>query len=139
MPSTIACLFYIIRSSDEQALKAIALNKEELHFRVLELIQKKPHLTQRELAGQLGVSLGKANYCLNALIEKGFVKAENFRRNDNKLAYLYLLTPAGIEEKTCATLRFLRRKMDEYELLKQEIAQLRSIVELEQGGVHERV
>ena len=115
------------------------MNKEELHFRVLELIQKNSQLTQRELAGHLGVSLGKANYCLNALIEKGFVKANNFRRNDNKLAYLYLLTPAGIEEKTCATLRFLRCKMDEYEVLKQEIAQLRGIVELEQGGEHERV
>jgi EPS-associated MarR family transcriptional regulator len=104
------------------------MGNEEAHFRVLQIIQQHPQLTQRELARQLGVSLGKANYCLNAVIEKGFVKAENFRRNDRKLAYLYYLTPTGIEEKTLATARFLRRKIVEYETIKAEITQLRSLV-----------
>lgn len=107
------------------------MGSEEVHFRVLDLIQNHPRLTQRELAQRLGVSLGKTNYCLNALIEKGFVKAENFRRNDRKLAYLYLLTPSGIEEKARATVYFLRRKMDEYEALKTEIAHLQSLLDAE--------
>lgn len=108
-----------------------AMRNEEVHFHVLQLIQRYPHLTQRELAQHLGVSLGKTNYCLNALIEKGFVKAENFRRNDRKLAYLYLLTPTGLEEKARATVHFLRRKMSEYEALKTEIAQLQSLIAAE--------
>jgi EPS-associated MarR family transcriptional regulator len=107
------------------------MGSEEVHFRVLQLIQRQPRLTQRELAQHLGVSLGKANYCLNALIEKGFVKAENFRRNDRKLAYLYLLTPAGLEEKAGAAVHFLRRKMGEYEALKAEIADLQSLIDME--------
>jgi EPS-associated MarR family transcriptional regulator len=119
------------------------MGSEEVHFRVLQLIQRHPRLTQRELAQHLGVSLGKANYCLNALIEKGFVKAENFRRNDRKLAYLYLLTPSGLEEKGRATLHFLRRKVGEYEALKTEIAQLQSLIAAEAGNTstpptHER-
>jgi EPS-associated MarR family transcriptional regulator len=105
------------------------MGNEEVHFRVLQIIQQHPQLTQRELARHLGVSLGKANYCLNAVIEKGFVKAENFRRNDRKLAYLYYLTPAGIEEKTLVTARFLRRKIVEYEAIKAEIAQLQFLVD----------
>ena len=104
------------------------LGSEEAHFRVLQLIQDNPHLTQRELARQLGVSLGKANFCINALIQKGFIKAENFRRNDNKLGYLYVLTPAGLDEKARATVGFLRRKMSEYEALKVEIAHLQSVI-----------
>ena len=75
----------------------------------------------------LGVSLGKANYCLKALTEKGFVKAENFRRSDNKLAYAYLLTPVGIEEKARVTVAFLRRKMQEFEALKTEIEGLQTM------------
>lgn len=111
------------------------MGNEEVHYQVLELIQRHPQITQRELARHLGVSLGKANYCLNALIEKGFVKAENFRRNDRKLAYLYLLTPSGLEEKARATVHFLRRKMGEYEALKAEIAHLQSLVEADGKGV----
>lgn len=107
---------------------------EEVHFRVLQLIQSHPGLSQRDLAQHLGVSLGKANYCLNALIERGFVKAENFRRHDNKLAYLYLLTPRGLEEKSRTTVQFLRRKVGEYEALKAEIAHLQSLVDANGSG-----
>jgi EPS-associated MarR family transcriptional regulator len=119
------------------------MGSDEVHFQVLQMIQRHPQLSQRELAQHLGVSLGKANYCLNALIEKGFIKAENFRRNDRKLAYLYLITPSGLEEKARATVHFLRRKMGEYEALKSEIAHLQSLVELDGKGissdvVHER-
>lgn len=113
---------------------AIVKGSEEVHFRVLQLIQSHPGLSQRDLAQHLGVSLGKANYCLNALIEKGFVKAENFRRHDNKLVYLYLLTPRGLEEKARATVHFLRRKVGEYEALKAEIAHLQSLVDANGSG-----
>jgi len=102
------------------------VKNDEIHFRVMALVQDNPDLTQRDLARQLGVSLGKANYCLKALIGKGFIKAENFRRSDKKLAYIYLLTPAGIEEKALVTVRFLRRKIAEFEILKQEIAQIQA-------------
>lgn len=116
----------------------------EVHFQVLQLVQRNPRVSQRELARYLGVSLGKANYCLNALIAKGFVKAENFRRNDRKWAYLYILTPAGLEEKARVTGSFLRRKIAEYEALKAEIASLQSLLEAEEaaktleGIVHEQ-
>lgn len=82
-------------------------------------------MTQRELAKALGVSLGKINYCLQALVEKGLIKADNFKKNNNKAAYLYLLTPKGIEEKSRITLHFLERKMDEYERLRKQIAELK--------------
>ena len=88
----------------------------------------------------MGVSLGKINYCVNALIEKGWVKARNFRNSNNKLAYAYLLTPRGIEHKAVITLHFLRRKVAEYESLQQEIAQLRREVDQLGGkGAGERV
>ena len=93
---------------------------------LLKLLQTKPQLSQRELARAMGVSLGKANYCLNALMERGLVKLENFRRNPDRRYYAYLLTPAGVEEKTRITLTFLRRKVAEYEALEGEIAQLRN-------------
>lgn len=98
---------------------------DDTHFQVLRLLDRRPELTQRELADELGVSLGKANYVLNALIEKGLVKARNFKNSRNKAAYAYFLTPAGIEEKARITVRFLRRKMDEYELIKREIEELK--------------
>ena len=98
----------------------------ESQYRVLRLIAANPELTQREIASELGVSLGKANYCLNALIEKGWVKARNFRNNQNKLGYAYLLTPKGIQTKSVVAVDFLRRKMDEYEELKREIELLQS-------------
>ena len=94
----------------------------------MRLLETNPEMTQRELAEALGVSLGAANYCLKALVEKGWVKLENFQNNPNKLGYLYLLTPMGIAAKTTLTARFLRRKLSEYEALKSEIEQLESEV-----------
>jgi len=98
---------------------------EEAHYRLLRLLDSSPQLTQRELAREMGVSLGKVNYCISALIEKGWIKARNFRNSNNKLAYAYLLTPRGIEQKATITVQFLHRKVAEYESLKKEIAQLR--------------
>lgn len=103
---------------------------QEIHLKVLRHLEENPDVTQRELAEHLGVSLGKANYCLQALIGKGFVKARNFKNSNRKSAYLYVLTPKGIEEKARISVSFLRRKMQEYEQLRQEIAQL----ELEVNG-----
>lgn len=98
---------------------------EEAHFRLLRLIESRPEVTQRELAEAMGVSLGKVNYCVNALIDKGWIKARNFRNSRNKLAYAYLLTPRGMEQKIIIALHFLKRKVTEYESLKKEIADLR--------------
>lgn len=93
---------------------------------LLKLLHDSPQLSQRDLADSLGVSLGKANYCLRALMQKGHVKLANFRNSQNKRRYAYLLTPAGLEEKTRITLKFLGRKITEYETLGKEIEQLRS-------------
>jgi len=98
---------------------------DEAHYKLLRLIESHPGLSQRQLAQRMGVSLGKVNYCINALISKGWVKAANFRKSDNKLAYAYLLTPRGVQQKATVTVRFLQRKVDEYESLRREIAQLR--------------
>jgi len=81
-------------------------------------------MTQRELARELGISLGKANYCVKAMLEKGWIKANNFKNSHNKIAYAYLLTPAGFEKRAKMTVRFLKRKMAEFESLKREIEQL---------------
>ena len=97
---------------------------EDTHLRLLRLLEARPDLSQRDLARELGTSLGKVNYCLNALIDKGLVKVRNFRNSNNKLAYAYLLTPRGIESKATITVHFLKRKMAEYETLKAEIEQL---------------
>ena len=97
---------------------------EDTHPRLLRLIEARPDLSQRDLARELGTSLGKVNYCLNALIDKGLVKVRNFRNSNNKLAYAYLLAPRGIESKATITVQFLKRKMAEYESLKTEIEQL---------------
>ena len=102
---------------------------EEAHYRLLRLLDASPNLTQRELAREMGVSLGKVNYCVNALIEKGWVKARNFRNSNHKLAYAYLLTPRGIEQKAAITVHFLRRTLAEYESLKKEIVLLRREVD----------
>ncbi len=87
-------------------------------------IDKSPKMTQRELSARLGISLGKVNFLINALIRKGFVKVENFNKSSNKIAYLYFLTPRGIEEKSRITYHFLKRKMREYEELELEIQRL---------------
>lgn len=99
-------------------------SSEESSLQVLRLLEKNPQLTQRELAAELGVSLGKVNYCVQALLTKGFIKLQNFRGSRNKLAYAYLLTPAGIAAKSNLALSFLQIKMAEYERLQAEIEQL---------------
>ena len=98
---------------------------DDLRYRFLRLLAEEPQISQRDLARRLSISVGKANYCLGALVEKGLVKINNFRKAGNKLAYAYLLTPRGIEEKTRITVSFLQRKMREYGDLQQEIEVLR--------------
>ena len=99
------------------------LESEEI-LKVLREITLTPEMTQRELSSRLGISLGKVNFLVNALIQKGLIKAHNFKNSNNKKAYLYYLTPAGLEEKAKITYRFLRRKMKEYEQLERDIRQL---------------
>ncbi len=91
------------------------------HFNVLRKINRNPESSQRELAEELGFSLGKLNYCLKALKNKGLIKMKNFEKNPNKINYIYVLTPKGIAEKTKLTLNFMKRKMREYDELKKEI------------------
>ena len=91
------------------------------HLNLLRKINKKPESSQRELADELGFSLGKLNYCINALKEKGLIKIDNFKKNPNKLGYIYVLTPKGISTKTKLTLSFMKRKIQEYDELKKEI------------------
>ena len=91
------------------------------HFNVLRKIDNQPKSTQRELAKELGFSLGKLNYCLRALKNKGLVKMKNFEKNPNKINYIYVLTPRGIAEKTKLTINFMKRKMEEYDDLKAEL------------------
>jgi EPS-associated MarR family transcriptional regulator len=106
---------------------------EDLHFRVLKLLEDTPDLSQRELADRLSVSNGKLHYCMRALIDKGLVKLGNFANSKHHLGYVYLLTPAGIAQKANMTGRFLKRKMAEYEALKQEIAILQAEVASQHG------
>ena len=106
---------------------------DETHYKILKLLQEDPHISQRALAETLGVSLGKTNYCLKALIGRGLVKARNFRNSSNKAAYAYFLTPRGMEEKATVTVRFLKRKMAEYEVLAHEIIALRREMEGQKG------
>ena len=98
--------------------------QEEARFKILRLLHENPELTQRELGERVGISLGAVNYCLRALIERGLVKASNFSRSASKLGYIYVLTPAGIAEKTLLTGRFLSRKVAEYQALRLEIEAL---------------
>jgi EPS-associated MarR family transcriptional regulator len=98
--------------------------RDDIHFRVLHLLQENSSLTQRELAIALGVSLGKTNFYIKALLDKGLLKMQNFKASGNKLAYTYLLTPTGIAAKSTLATRFLQRKMVEYERLKSEIESL---------------
>ncbi len=97
---------------------------DEYRYKILKLVELQPEISQRELAKTLGISLGKTNYCLKALVEKGLLKVSNFRNSQNKLAYMYLLTPSGLEAKSSITLSFLKAKMQEYESLQAEIALL---------------
>ena len=97
---------------------------EERQLKVIRLLENSPEMTQRELASTLGISLGAANFCLKALVDKGWIKIDNFNKNPNKLGYLYLVTPKGIAAKTKLTMQFLKRKLIEYDELKTEIAML---------------
>jgi EPS-associated MarR family transcriptional regulator len=115
-------------SSDELGSGA----KDELRLRVLRALEANPELSQRQLAAELGVSLGGVNYALKALIERGFVKADNFRKSGRKVAYLYVLTPRGVAEKASLATAFLGRKLEEYEVLRQEIEALKG--EVGSGG-----
>lgn len=99
---------------------------DEYRYKILKRVEENPEISQRELAEALGISLGKTNYCLKALIAVGILKATNFRNSKNKLAYMYLLTPTGIEEKAKITSRFLKNKIQEYERLQVEIAELKA-------------
>ena len=103
------------------------LENEEI-LRIFREIDRSPEMTQRELSSRLGISLGKVNFLVNVLIGRGYVKVENFRGSNSKSAYLYYLTPAGMEEKTRTTYRFLKKKIGEYERLATEIQQLRKEV-----------
>ena len=103
--------------------------QEDTYFRVMRILQENPDLTQRELAEKLGVSVGGLNYCLKALMDKGWVKMQNFQNSKNKFKYVYLLTPQGIAERVTLTSRFLDRKMQEYEALKAEIESLHQDVQ----------
>ena len=95
--------------------------QEDTYFRILRILNEQPDITQRELAQKIGLSVSSLNYCLKALVLKGLVKIQNFKNSNNKFGYIYLLTPAGVSEKTVLTSRFLQRKLREYELLKKEI------------------
>ena len=97
------------------------MDKKEDQLDILRKVDKKPNSTQRELAKELGFSLGKFNYCIKALQQKGFIKIKNFKRNPKKINYLYVLTPQGISEKTKLTLNFMKRKIREYDELKKEL------------------
>ena len=105
------------------------MNNKDIHLDLLRKLEANPEYTQRKLSQEMGVSLGKINYCMKKLTEKGWVKLTNFSHNSNKVGYIYLLTPKGIEEKTRLTFSFLKRKIKEYEMLKEEISKLKQDAE----------
>ena len=100
--------------------------QDEIAYKLLKIIESDPQLSQREIAARMGISLGKANYCLKSLMEKGFIKARNFYNSNHKVSYVYKLTPSGLEEKASVTYRFLKRKMQEYEEIREEIERLKA-------------
>jgi EPS-associated MarR family transcriptional regulator len=102
---------------------------DEMRFKLMRLLEANPRLSQREAARELGISLGKVNYCLKALMRIGWIKATRFKNSDHKLAYMYLLTPRGVDEKANITVDFLKSKMREYEQLRTEIEQLKMDVD----------
>ncbi len=103
----------------------IADQREDVHFRILHLLEEHPQASQREIAEALGVSLGAVNFCLKALVDKGHLKIANFRASRNKLGYAYVLTPEGIASRAALAVRFIQRKLAEYEAIKAEIELLR--------------
>lgn len=118
-------------------LNALPMFDDTTSYGLLKTLENNPSLSQRDLAKRLGISLGKVNFCLNALVEKGCLKVNNFRNSDNKLGYAYLLTPHGVDEKARMTVRFLKYKIQEYEQLRAEIKELRR--EAEQRGLLDNV
>jgi len=107
---------------------------DETSYRLLKLLSKKPDMSQRQIAREAGISLGKINFCLHAFVERGWVKVKNFSRSRNKQVYAYYLTPAGVREKALISARFLKYKMKEYEALKKEIKRLKWEVEVENAN-----
>lgn len=105
---------------------------DECYYKVMCLLETNPEMSQRDIARELGVSLGKVNYCLRALAEKGWIKVTNFKNSQNKAAYMYLLTRSGFEERASLAVRFLRAKMEEYEALRTQIREMRHVVGLKQ-------
>ena len=110
------------------------MNTKDINLDLLLKLEANPEYTQRELSQEMGVSLGKVNYCIKKMIEKGWVKLLNFGSNPNKVSYIYLLTPKGIEQKTRLTFSFLAIKLEEYEMLKNEISKLKQDAEKFQSG-----
>ena len=108
--------------------------RDELRLRVLRALEVSPELSQRQLAAELGVSLGGVNFALKALVERGFVKADNFRKSGHKVAYLYVLTPQGVAEKASLATAFLGRKLEEYEVLRREIEALKGELSPDKSG-----
>ena len=109
---------------------------DDLRYKLLRVLAEEPQISQRELAQRLDISVGRANFCLSALVDKGLVKMDNFRKANNKLAYAYLLTPQGVEEKARITISFLKRKLSEYSELEREIERLRrEVLVSEQRGI----
>jgi len=101
------------------------MNNKDIRLDLLRKLESNPNCTQRELSQEMGISLGKVNYCIQKLTERGWVKFTNFSRSPNKLGYMYLLTPKGIEQKARLTTLFLKTKLEEFEILKDEISQLK--------------
>ena len=110
------------------------MNNKDIHLDLLRKLEVNPEYTQRELSQEMGVSLGKINYCMKKLIEKGWIKLSNFSHNPNKVNYIYLLTPKGIEQKGRLTISFLKIKLKEYEILKNEINKLKQDAKKLQSG-----
>ena len=113
------------------------MTNQELEYRALKILEQQPDLTQRQLAEELGISLGKTHYLVKSLIDVGWVKLDNFQKSNNKWGYAYLLTPMGIAEKAAITARFLIKKQREYNALKEEIAQLRAEVQSQSKATNE--
>jgi EPS-associated MarR family transcriptional regulator len=103
---------------------------DEIRYKLMQLLEANPRMSQREAARTLGISLGQVNYCVQALIRKGWIKASRFKNSHRKAAYMYLLTPRGIEEKASLTVEFLRIKMREYNILRDEIEQMRRDIDV---------
>ena len=136
----VACLnlthSYLMTDSDkhQRASSSPQPIATEAHYRLLKALEQNPKASQRQLATELGISVGKTNYCIRALIDRGWVKARNFRNSDNKLAYAYVLTPSGLRRKTALALRFLEIKRDEFEALRNEIDMLAAELDSQGSG-----